>query len=706
MRSFRRFALLPAMTLIAATAASVVMPGASAFAASSTAPASLKPTEAAVAIAAKPRVPASPRKLPVLAIDATGLGYAVGTPPVPVSPSLTVQPSGITLTGATVRISSGLADTDSLGFTSQHGITGRYNAKTGVLTLTGKASQVSYQEALRSVTYRNVKSAVAVARRTISFQVTGGTPAGSLSNVVSRVITVSDQPPTAANDTATTDKNTAISIDVLAKDSDPAGRPLHIASVNTTGTKGKVSVNPDGTISYNPNGQFASLPKGQTATDSFTYRVSDGARTSNSESRSATVTVTITGGNDSPLISNVETAPLNYQAFSPATAVTGALTLSDDDDTVISGATVTISSGLHAGADTLSFTNQNGIQGSYNAGTGVLTLTGASSLADYQAALRSVDFAAKDPAASPATRTVSFTVTDSAGATSAPVSRNISVTPVAPPTAADDTASTGKNAPVDINVLANDSDPAGLPLTVAAVGTKGTLGQVSVNSDGTIHYDPAGQFASLQQGQTATDTFTYTATDGSQTSSPATVTITITGSDDLPVISGVGTTPVTYTAQSPAVPVSPGLSLSDDDDDTIVAAIAVIANGGDVSGDVLAFDSENGITGSYDASDQDLLMTGAASLADYQAALRSVTFATSDGSASPAARNVGFAVEDSLGQVSETEIQSVTVTAAAVPPDAVTQSYITPDLAVRLSVTRRTDRGYGTLTANTDSTFT
>jgi len=75
----------------------------------------------------------------------------------------------------------------------------------------------------------------------------------------------------------------------------------------------------------------------------------------------------------------------------PATAVDGALTVTDSGSTTLTGATVTISSGFLAG-DQLNFTNQNGITGSYNAATGVLTLSGASSVANYQTALDSVSY--------------------------------------------------------------------------------------------------------------------------------------------------------------------------------------------------------------------------------------------------------------------------------------------------------------------------
>jgi hypothetical protein len=53
---------------------------------------------------------------------------------------------------------------------------------------------------------------------------------------------------------------------------------------------------------------------------------------------------------------------------------------------------------------------------------------------------------------------------------------------------------------------------------------------VSINSDGTVHYDPNGQFASLLFGQSATDTFGYTVSDSFGHTASGTVTVTITGS--------------------------------------------------------------------------------------------------------------------------------------------------------------------------------
>ncbi len=100
------------------------------------------------------------------------------------------------------------------------------------------------------------------------------------------------------------------------------------------------------------------------------------------------------------------------------------------------------------------------------------------------------------------------------------------------------------NAAATAGVLVNDFDVENDPLTVVEVngnalnvGTPVILAsgaQVTLNADGSMIYDPNGQFEYLGQGQTATDTFTYTANDSNNDSSPATVTITVIGVNDAP----------------------------------------------------------------------------------------------------------------------------------------------------------------------------
>jgi VCBS repeat-containing protein len=98
------------------------------------------------------------------------------------------------------------------------------------------------------------------------------------------------------------------------------------------------------------------------------------------------------------------------------------------------------------------------------------------------------------------------------------------------PLAQDDQAGTAEDTGITIAVLDNDRDVDGKnKLKVVSVDASGALGQVSLNPDGTIAYDPNGQFDHLADGETATDTFTYTIKDKHGGYDTATVTVTIVG---------------------------------------------------------------------------------------------------------------------------------------------------------------------------------
>ena len=121
----------------------------------------------------------------------------------------------------------------------------------------------------------------------------------------------------------------------------------------------------------------------------------------------------------------------------------GALTVNDvDSGGKLTGATVSIGTGFIANGDTLNFTSQNGITGSYDAVHGVLTLSGTTSIANYQAALASITYSftpGGDPTggvANDVSRTISWVVQDGStiNGTSATATSTLQVTPnLAPP---------------------------------------------------------------------------------------------------------------------------------------------------------------------------------------------------------------------------------------------------------------------------------
>ena len=116
-------------------------------------------------------VPDSPAVAPL-----TGeLTYTRGTGPRPLVGAIQVtHPDHQDIHQAIITVQRDEADRDDVlsSTTSQSGITSAWDASTGRLTLTGQASASAYQEALRSVTYENVGSAVSQVPRVVQIVVT------------------------------------------------------------------------------------------------------------------------------------------------------------------------------------------------------------------------------------------------------------------------------------------------------------------------------------------------------------------------------------------------------------------------------------------------------------------------------------------------------------------------------------------------------
>ncbi|MDA7534603.1 PA14 domain-containing protein, partial [Verrucomicrobia bacterium] len=83
---------------------------------------------------------------------------------------------------------------------------------------------------------------------------------------------------------------------------------------------------------------------------------------------------------------------LSFTENGGATAIDASLSVGDVDDTNLESATITITSGYVSSEDVLGFSTQNGISGSWNSGSGVMTLSGTSSLSNYETALESVSY--------------------------------------------------------------------------------------------------------------------------------------------------------------------------------------------------------------------------------------------------------------------------------------------------------------------------
>ena len=210
-------------------------------------------------------------------------------------------------------------------------------------------------------------------------------------------------PPVAVNQSATLYQNTVgNSINVLTGDTDADGDTLTVTLV-TAPSDGTASIS-GGKVLYTPI-------YGYVGSDSFTYTISDGW------GGTATATVNVTDGAiTTPPVMTTTVADLAYITSTPAKVIDSALTVADTTipNLDLKQATVSITGNFVTGEDVLSFVNQSGITGSWNAATGVMTLNGVATMALYQAAMRTVKYSDAVVNASVLTRTISFSVNDGA----------------------------------------------------------------------------------------------------------------------------------------------------------------------------------------------------------------------------------------------------------------------------------------------------
>ena len=350
-----------------------------------------------------------------------------------------------------------------------------------------------------------------------TYTISDGNGGTSTATVTVTVTPVNDPPVAVADATTVAEDSGATAVNVLANDTTgpDVGETLAVVAV-TQGANGSVLISAGGAgVTYTPAANFA-------GTDTFSYTVSDG----NGGTATAFVTVTVTPANDAPVVA-VTALPLTYTENAPPAVVDPTLTVSDVDNTTLAGATVTVV-GYAAGEDVLALpTPIAGITATFDAATGVLTLTGTASVANYQLALRTVTYAntSDNPTVGP--RSLAVVVSD--GTTnSTPSARPLTVVAVndAPVAVADAVTVAEDSGATTFNVLTNDTDPENDALTVTGV-TQAANGVVTFTGTG-VTYTPAANF-------NGPDTFTYTISDGNGGTSTATVSVTVTPVPDAPV---------------------------------------------------------------------------------------------------------------------------------------------------------------------------
>jgi hypothetical protein len=471
---------------------------------------------------------------------------------------------------------------------------------TNTVTLSGTAAQIN--DALVGLAYDSI--ADYNGPDTLSIITSDGSLADndSISITVTPVVDIN-------NDSATTDEDTLVNIDVNANDT--FENPGHlITAINATAiavgetvavANGTVTLDANGTLNFTPTTNF----NGDT---SFTYTVTSGGST-----EATTVNITVAPVNDTP----TNTLPGNQTTPEDTPLPIGIISVADVDGDILT-TTISVVNGV------LNVTTGGGATIGNN-GTEIVTMTGTA--AQINSALAGLIY----------TNTADYhgadvlTIVTSDGILNDTDTINITVTPVIDIT--DDTTNTDEDTPVTIHVNDNDSfeDPghtiSEINNTAIAVGetVAVTHGEVTLNADGTLNFTPTANY----NGNTS---FTYTVTSGGTTET-ATVNVTVNPINDTPT----NTVPGAQTTLEDTQLIINGISVADVDSTVLTTTISVLHGvltiASTSGGAVISNNGTNTVTLSGTAAQINDALAGLAydNIADYNGP-DALSIVTSDGS--------------------------------------------------------------------------
>ncbi len=382
-------------------------------------------------------------------------------------------------------------------------------------------------------------------------------------------------------------------------------------------------------------------------------------------------------GNVPPVLASVEGTNIDFTEGDPDTQITNTITVSDSDPhNNMDSAKVSITTNFIAGQDSLVFANTAKITGTYNGTTGVLLLSGSDTKANYQAALRSVNYRNTQLNPSTNTRTVEFEIYDWDDVSNT-VSRNINITnPDATPILADiesgDLAYTEGNGAVEITsaITVSDIDDINIESATISITANYFLGEDFLDFTDTGNI--SGSFASgsgiltltgsdtKANYQTALRAVTYENTssdpvdldrtisivinDGDNNSNTQSRDVTVATVNSKPVLSSIESSNIPY--PDAAVQITNTIIVSDPDDTRLDSALVIITENLKPAEDSLIYSTLFGITGNWNPNTGILKLTGNNLLSDYEAALRSVDYINTATIASGPERVVSFIVSD------------------------------------------------------------
>ncbi|BEP62344.1 hypothetical protein GmRootV213_28980 [Variovorax sp. V213] len=321
---------------------------------------------------------------------------------------------------------------------------------------------------------------------------------------------------------------------------------------------------------YQPHAaDFQHLAAGENATDTFSYEVKD----ADGGTGLATVTVTITGTNDGPVITAQDLAGAVSEQAAPAGTLSdsGVIGFSDLD---LSDVHLVSAIGTPVGSVLGSLT---AIKNADTTGTGTggqltwtytVDATAVEYLAAGQTRVESFTITVNDQHGGIVTRQIDVTITGTNDApTIGAADAAAAVTEdAATPTLSDSGTITFDD--VDLSDAHSVSVAASPGNTLGGVLTAGVSDAATGAGDGTVSWNYSVANAATQylaQGQTATETFTVSIDDGHGGTVAQQITVTVTGTNDVPVIGGVASGAVSEDGSTPNLSTSGALTIADVD---------------------------------------------------------------------------------------------------------------------------------------------
>ncbi|WP_153144894.1 retention module-containing protein [Dechloromonas sp. H13] len=493
---------------------------------------------------------------------------------------------------------------------------------------------------------------------------------------------------------------TVVGVTALGSDADSGATITGYTLTNDAG--GRFAIDPVTGVVTVANGSLLDYESATSHTITVQATSSDGSV------GTANFTINLSNVNDNPVLVADSNAAANSVAENAATGtVVGVTALGSDAD---SGATIT----------GYTLTNDAGGRFAIDPVTGVVTVANGS-LLDYESAT---------------SHTITVQATSSDGSVgTANFTINLSNANEAPVNAMPASYTTNEDTSLKLSGLSvADVDAGSGTMTVTLAVGSGTLtaasaGGVTVAGSGTGSIVLSGTLANLNTylatvanqptyvpvaNASGTVELTMTTSDGGNTgtggplSDTDSINLNITAVNDAPLLASGST--LSYTENQVAQAINGSLTVSDADNATLASATVSITGNFQASQDVLGFTagtSYGNITGSYNAATGVLTLSSAgntATVAQWQAALRAVTYANTSDNPSTLARTISYQIDDGQAANHASNTVTSTVNVAAVndaPVNAMPASYTTnEDTSLKLSglSVADVDAGSGTLT--------